>query len=43
VFTKYKKNIDHPAVKAANVKAQKVIRLAKLNFERKLAPNIKQE
>ena len=42
VFTKYK-NIDHPAVKAANVKAEKEIRRAKLNFERKLALNIKQD
>jgi len=42
VFMKYK-NKDHPAVKAANAKADKEIKRAKLKFEHKLASNIKQD
>jgi len=42
IFKKYKCK-DHPAVKAANKAAENEVRKAKLNFERKLASNIKHD
>jgi len=42
VFSKYK-NKDHPAVIAANRTAKKDLRKARMNFEKKLAHNIKQD